>query len=187
MSKKNRTTTTSHKTTTTSAADLTPEQIAGAAKTPKAKKSPRDRMEARLVKVSRSISKLLKPLLTTASVHEQVVEASGHLCLAIENLQCLPNTWGAKVKAAKPSKDIAVGDHVSLKANGKVRAIYGESIMAAELDDLVVEKIGKLVRCITPTTKATVFIPLRHLAKIDTMTHQEQHKALEEARAATAA
>ena len=171
-----RTTTTSHKTTTTtSAADLTPEQIAGAAEpTKKVRKSRKAQALVRVQRVEKMLAKLVKTSPVKATAENAVEKFAAHsIQLALDNIResitsidDLPDTWGARVKAAKPSKDINVGDHVALKANGKVRAIYGDSIIANELDDMVVEKVGKMVRCVTSETKATVFIPARHLVKV---------------------
>lgn len=78
----------------------------------------------------------------------------------------LPDSWKAHVKAPKVDSDIHVGDSVGLKDNAKVKAIYGDTILASELDDMVAEKVGtKLVKCVTTVSKAVVFISLKHLSK----------------------
>lgn len=98
-----------------------------------------------------------------ASVHtEQVLQALGMLKAYVDTL---PDTWKTRVKAPKADSDIHEGDHVGLKDNAKVKAIYGDTILASELEDMVAEKVGtKLVKCVTTVSKAVVFISLKHLA-----------------------
>ena len=77
-------------------------------------------------------------------------------------------TWStARPAAAKPDRSIVVGDRVRVRQSDSIRAIYGDAILVAELDNMEVISVGsKLLRCVTPETKAVVFMPIKHVEKL---------------------
>lgn len=133
---------------------------------PKAKATRRGKLVKACSRIGDQIQKLEKKL-APASLPSTLFAALANARQSADQAAFLaselPENWGVKEKA---SKDINVGDHVGLKDNAKIKEIYGSAIMVSELNDMVVKASGKMLRCETAQTKATVFIPVRHVVKI---------------------
>lgn len=89
-----------------------------------------------------------------------LVSAAASIGLALEHAAELPDDW-KPVRTAAPSTEMSVGSHVVIR--DRFRKVYQDDLSEADMDGLVVDRIGeKRMRCKTPGG-ALVLIPAGHV------------------------